>query len=261
MSVNLRENIEELSDNSLTDLREAFKKMMEIQDNRGYNYIAGFHGIPGWYCWHHGSRSRGNLSRPFNLFCPWHRAYLYWFEQFLKDRLEHVNLPWWNWSSEVSRASGIPKAFSDELVNGAPNPLYNARIVVPNSNPPFDEDTRRDPQDPSDLPTPQMIDELLELNDFDDFDIILENIHDQIHGWVGGSMGLVSTAAYDPLFWSHHCMVDRLWYLWQLRHGFTKGMQDMLDEVLEPFPLKVRDVIDIRNLGYEYAVAQISVSV
>jgi tyrosinase len=106
-----------------------------------------------------------------------------------------------------------------------------------------------------------MIAELLELNDFDDFDIILENIHDQIHGWVGGSMGLVSTAAYDPLFWSHHCMVDRLWYLWQLRHGFTNGMQDMLDEVLEPFPLKVRDVIDIRNLGYEYAVAQISVSV
>jgi tyrosinase len=261
MSVNLRENIEELSDNSLTDLREAFKRIMEIQDNRGYNYIAGFHGVPGWYCWHHGSRSRGDLSRPFNLFCPWHRAYLYWFEQFLKDRLEHVNLPWWNWSSEASRTNGIPKAFSDEFVNGTPNPLYKAHILVPNSNPPFDEDTRRDPQDPSDLPTPQMIAELLELNDFDDFDIILENIHDQIHGWVGGSMGLVSTAAYDPLFWSHHCMVDRLWYLWQLRHGFTNGMQDMLDEVLEPFPLKVRDVIDIRNLGYEYAVAQISVSV
>jgi tyrosinase len=261
MSVNLRENIEELSDNSLTDLREAFKRIMEIQDNRGYNYIAGFHGVPGWYCWHHGSRSRGDLSRPFNLFCPWHRAYLYWFEQFLKDRLEHVNLPWWNWSSEASRTNGIPKAFSDEFVNGTPNPLYKAHILVPNSNPPFDEDTRRDPQDPSDLPTPQMIDELLELNDFDDFDIILENIHDQIHGWVGGSMGLVSTAAYDPLFWSHHCMVDRLWYLWQLRHGFTNGMQDMLDEVLEPFPLRVRDVIDIRSLGYEYAVAQISVSV
>ena len=172
-----------------------------------------------------------------------------------------MNLPWWNWTSEASIKGGIPKAFSDEFVNGTPNPLYKAHILVPTSNPPFDEDTRRDPQDPSDLPTPQMIDELLELNDFDDFDIILENIHDQIHGWVGGSMGLVSTAAYDPLFWSHHCMVDRLWYLWQLRHGFTNGMQDMLDEVLEPFPLKVRDVIDIRNLGYEYAVAQISVSV
>jgi len=28
-------------------------RMMEISDNRGYNYIAGFHGVPGWYCWHH----------------------------------------------------------------------------------------------------------------------------------------------------------------------------------------------------------------
>lgn len=22
-------------------------------------------------------------------------------------------------------------------------------------------------------------------------------------------------AAYDPLFWAHHCMVDRAWRIWQ----------------------------------------------
>ena len=41
--------------------------------------------------------------------------------------------------------------------------------------------------------------------------------HDRVHGYVGGSMGQVPTAAFDPIFWSHHSMVDRIWYLWQNR--------------------------------------------
>jgi hypothetical protein len=28
--------------------RDALAKMMNIKDNRGYNHIAGFHGIPDW---------------------------------------------------------------------------------------------------------------------------------------------------------------------------------------------------------------------
>jgi hypothetical protein len=32
-------------------------------------------------------------------------------------------------------------------------------------------------------------------------------------------MGVVGTAAFDPIFWSHHAMIDRLWWLWQARNG------------------------------------------
>ena len=67
-------------------------------------------------------------------------------------------------------------------------------------------------------------------------------------------MGVVARAAFDPIFWSHHGMIDRLWYLWQLRHGVANIPQDYLDRPLAPFSLTVQDVLDIRRLGYEYAV-------
>ncbi|KAF2501891.1 Di-copper centre-containing protein [Lophium mytilinum] len=45
----------------------------------------------------------------------------------------------------------------------------------------------------------------------------LEAIHNNIHNFSGGSgyLGDPSTAAYDPLFWLHHCNVDRLLAIWQ----------------------------------------------
>jgi tyrosinase len=45
----------------------------------------------------------------------------------------------------------------------------------------------------------------------------LESIHDSIHGYVGGSghFGTISVAAFDPIFWLHHCQIDRLFALWQ----------------------------------------------
>ena len=42
-----------------------------------------------------------------------------------------------------------------------------------------------------------------------------------MHIWVGGHMGQIPFAAYDPIFWAHHTMIDRLWRLWQLRHPGT----------------------------------------
>jgi tyrosinase len=45
----------------------------------------------------------------------------------------------------------------------------------------------------------------------------LEGIHDMVHVDVGGAghMGNVPVAAFDPIFWLHHCQVDRLFCLWQ----------------------------------------------
>jgi len=85
-----------------------------------------------------------------------------------------------------------------------------------------------------------------------------------VHGWTGGfnpapppqggDMGSVAIAAFDPIFWSHHAMIDRLWYLWQLRHGVANIPPDYLDMPLAPFAFTVRQVLDVRALGYEYAV-------
>lgn len=263
MSMNLRKNVEELTDIDLTNLRFAFNGLMQIRDNRGYNHIAGYHGVPGWFCWHHMQRTRAGIGRPLRLFLPWHRAYLYWLEQFLKDIREDVNLTWWNWASNLSRTRGLPAAFADEYVGGLPNPLYKARIFASSENQlPVDYDTTRSPGNPWELPTYDWISQCLSLSDFEDFEFFLENyLHDNIHGWVGGSMAVAAWSAYDPIFWAHHCMVDRIWYFWQKRYGNSSGLEDMFNEVLEPFPLTVRQVLDIHQLGYDYALASSGVEI
>lgn len=45
----------------------------------------------------------------------------------------------------------------------------------------------------------------------------LESIHDVIHGATGsgGHMTYLDYSAYDPIFWLHHMMVDRVFALWQ----------------------------------------------
>ena len=48
-------------------------------------------------------------------------------------------------------------------------------------------------------------------------------------------------------------MIDRLWYLWQMAtHGGPPA--SILDRALPPFPMTVRDTLDISRLGYGYAV-------
>lgn len=38
--------------------------------------------------------------------------------------------------------------------------------------------------------------------------------HDLVHDAIGGFMGEPDTAANDPIFWLHHCNIDRLWNRW-----------------------------------------------
>jgi tyrosinase len=250
----------------LNNLRTAFKISMGRQDNYGYGHIAGFHGVPSWYCWHHQTISRLTITGPF--FLPWHRGYLSWLELYLKQNAnDHtVTIPYWDWSSEKSRSEGIPMAYKEEkMSNGDANPLFKFHINVPSAH--LNRDTVRYPGDPSALPTDEQIQGIIHNNnDFNDFLIDLQDVHDTIHGWVGGQggdMAIVGTASYDPIFYAHHCMIDRIWYLWQLEHGSTTGFEQMLDVPLAPFNLTVKDVIDIRMLGYDYAgdTQHLSVSV
>ncbi|KAI9048358.1 hypothetical protein LZ554_008150 [Drepanopeziza brunnea f. sp. 'monogermtubi'] len=45
----------------------------------------------------------------------------------------------------------------------------------------------------------------------------LESIHDQVHGLIGsgGHMTYINYSAFDPLFWLHHAMIDRVFAMWQ----------------------------------------------
>jgi tyrosinase len=231
--------------------RQAMGQAEGIIDNRGYNYIAGFHGAPNWYCWHHQFSPRTPLQA--RLFLPWHRAYLWWLEQALQDLVDDVALPWWDWTV-VQR---VPPAYAARRVDDQPNPLYGTRAYVPTVSPPINRRTRRAPgRNPLvRLPTPTEITELLDDSDWASFSDRLENFHDDVHVWVGGDMTDVTTAAFDPVFFAHHCMIDRIWYLWQVRHGSGGIPQELLDLELIPFGKRTRDVLEVQRLGYEYAAS------
>jgi tyrosinase len=46
-----------------------------------------------------------------------------------------------------------------------------------------------------------------------------------------GDMGENDTAGLDPIFYFHHCFVDRVFWLWQKRHGCTDNL-----EVIAEYP-------------------------
>jgi tyrosinase len=247
-----RLGVHNLSDAQVTALRNAYGQMMTITDNRGYAFLAGLHGAPSWYCWHHQQNARSAQGQ--ELFLPWHRAYLYNFEMAARSQVAEVTVPWWDWTLGPPRQTPIPKIFADATVNGNRNPLVSFRITnVPRIQP---HDTLRHPGPMTDLPTSDNVSDVLSRTDWSDFSASLEDLHDRVHGWVSGDMGIVATAAYDPIFWSHHTMIDRIWWLWQVRNGNGNISSDLLDVVLAPFNFRVRDVLNVNDLGYDYAAAQ-----
>jgi hypothetical protein len=71
----------------------------------------------------------------------------------------------------------------------------------------------------------------------------------------------VPLAAYDPIFWSHHAMIDRLFWLWQPNPSHSLPLY-LYDVVLDPFggnAASVKQVLNIYQFGYDYASQQVLV--
>ena len=94
--------------------------------------------------------------------------------------------------------------------------------------------------------------------------------HGSTHVEVGGVMARFETAALDPVFWIHHCNVDRLWetYARDLEHGYpfengsgagTAAQQSWIGQQFRfrrpdgtTKVWKAPDVLDLAVLGYAY---------
>jgi tyrosinase len=253
-----RKSVTLLTDTEITALRSAFSAMTGLTDDRGFGYWAGIHGLPLPISCTHGTL----------LFLPWHRAYLYYFEQYLLDVMPAgvtVSLPWWDWSAQT----GVPASYAtSDLPDGAANPLASAPVTgIPGvqfteMNVPQVERTSRTPgptgpgHGSAGLPSVTDVTALLQLEDFDDFSGQLEDLHNRVHVWVGGTMSEIPVAAFDPLFWAHHTMIDRLWALWQQAHHGARVGPVPSSYPLGPFPtLNVGQTLSITALGYQYAAA------
>ncbi|KAB8269268.1 tyrosinase [Aspergillus minisclerotigenes] len=110
-----------------------------------------------------------------------------------------------SWANGVQNNTEITKAFTTHDWHGQRSIAHNVyRILTEDyfkSYEPFSYTMYRNRPD-------------LRATDF----FSLEMIHNYIHGWTGGSHGHMSevpVAAFDPIFWLHHCNVDRILAIWQ----------------------------------------------
>lgn len=277
----IRFDLIQLQPDDIQDLRDAYAAMYEISetavgDNRGYAALARGHGYDQNLC-HNDSR----------IFLTWHRSYIYAFEKALNSALQwkrgtdelELTLPYWDWTSfrtSTHAANGIPKVLDDETYTNASgdtvdNPLAKApslyRTVSQGltgddaythryttrlrDNIPFlEDDVERYLTNPS----------------FSSFSLDFDRgAHGQVHVDVGGvqlgsplpggsgDMRSVVSAAYDPIFWLHHGMVDKVWFDWQILHPGASVPQHVLDTpVFDGRP--GRDYIDAEtSLRYIYS--------
>jgi tyrosinase len=194
----------------------ALMRDLDDDDPRSWTWAANTHGIapgtptrPTWAQCAHGSV----------FFLPWHRAYLAWFEQTIRDLtgVDDWAVPYWDYSlpGDVSDRS-LPVEFGVEtrVVGGkvVENPLFSGG--------------RND----SAIPT-QDIDIVGALSErrfvrsfqrgFGGVDPDVANglvemePHNFVHVDIGGLMESPSTAGRDPIFWLHHANIDRLWEVWR----------------------------------------------
>jgi tyrosinase len=95
-----RMNIDCLNDTQLAELRCAFRELYELnswpQDVRSYNNLALIH--------------QNHCQHGWERFLPWHRVYLYEFEQALQDHCPNVTIPYWDWVMPEYPANPIPDA-------------------------------------------------------------------------------------------------------------------------------------------------------
>jgi tyrosinase len=252
-----RESVSELSPERLAQLRAAFQSLLARPDNLGYQFFAGWHGVPLGICQHHN-----------DLFLPWHRGYLYHLELALQNADSEVTLPWWNWIDE----EGVPAAYDEERVDGAANVLAGAPVEpmgVPRQEV-WPERTFREiwtGAEPGPWPPPlrttviageevDLYDWMMSAPSYTEFSQRCWRLHDNVHGWVGGTMRDPNWAAYDPIFWAHHAMVDRLWRIWQHNNPGALPPNSILDRAMtfaRAPSFTVRQVLDVTQLGYEYA--------
>lgn len=186
-------------------------------------------------------------------FLPWHREFIRRFELDLQAIDPTVTLPYWDWTVDNSPdpISGSPwtddfmgklDPNTDQVTSG-PFKAGSWILVVAENG---DKDLRRalgraQFQDPNSivtsLPTITQVNDTLTVTPYDNpnwdrnakpsFRNRLEgwygegSIHNRVHLWVSGSM-YFSTSPNDPIFFLHHCNIDRLWQMWQQQHP-TEG--------------------------------------
>lgn len=184
-------------------------------------------------------------------FLPWHRPYLSYFEETVRkvSGKEDFALPYWDWSASAT----IPRALADTS-----SPLYDS--------------TRQFQGLIAEEISAQAISAHLGITLWEDFmgsatamGGIEGSPHASIHVAVGGNMSAFSTTGLDPLFWLHHCNIDRLWQSWMAANNIgahpdaaqntawtNSTLSRFWDRDQAAAQVLTGTTLDTRNYAYEY---------
>lgn len=256
----------------------------DIADPRDWRHLAAIHwtvlppsGWPesvddqAWNACQHGSWH----------FLPWHRMYLHHFEAIVRETVRSLGgppdwaLPFWNYDPADSPTLSLPPAFlAQKMEDGErDNPLF-----VADRDP---ETNRGEPLDPGNVDvqtwsrafagvahaTPEFGGVRLDWSHSARSAGEIERApHGVIHSDVGGFMAMFHTAPLDPIFWLHHCNVDRLWEAWRNLEGRRNPTDERwLARVFQlgggprPTSLVVRDVVATTAHPMRYRYEGVSV--
>lgn len=163
-------------------------------------------------------------------FVAWHRLYLYFFERIVRaaSGVNDFALPYWNYSHSAQTAV-LPKSLREPIAGFPINNSLFSQARAPEINGIL---APARPLEASDVVLTALREPFFEATDNrDGFSASLESRpHNVIHGAIGGGdrigsplgdMSSTATAARDPVFWIHHCNIDRLWESWLSEAGET----------------------------------------
>jgi tyrosinase len=218
-------------------------------------------------------------------FFPWHREFLRRYERDLRAIDASVTLPYWDWTVDNSPTSSL---WADDFMgpNGRPTDgqVMTGSFAFSGGAWPLSFDgpflRRRFGVSTSTLPTPGDVTNALATTPYDlspynagfslaGFRNTAEGwrngpqLHNRVHVWVGGSM-LPASSPNDPVFFLHHCFVDKLWMDWQAANpgegyvpvsGGPAGHN--LNDAMQPWAglgdtVTPASVLDHHALGYAY---------
>jgi tyrosinase len=122
-----RMNLDCMLPSQIDELRAAFREMYALnkwpEDRRSYNNMALVH--------------QNHCQHGWERFLPWHRIYLYEFEQALQDHAPGVTMPYWDWTmpqycpEQPTKGRIIPDSFKAFLTSDSLSYLTRADPVLP----------------------------------------------------------------------------------------------------------------------------------
>ncbi|WP_436492669.1 tyrosinase family protein [Actinokineospora sp. HUAS TT18] len=208
-------------------------------------------------------------------FLPWHRKFLIDFEAALQAVDASVNLPYWDWTVDGASSTTM---WAANFMGGNGLSTDNWKVTtgpfaVSTGNWPLtirsDSNTYLRRQfSAGSLPSVASVNANLAMTTFDtapwssassgSFRNTLENIHNGMHNWVSATMA-GTASPNDPVFFLHHCNIDRLWSMWQEAHptatylpsaGGTAAVPD-LNEAMPPYTTTPA-MMEYHALTYRY---------